>query len=76
MVITATEFKTNFGRYLDMIENEEILITRNGKVVAKVVNPNVSAVDSLSGLLAGKVPDNLDRKSLVDARLEKYEIDD
>ena len=46
MVVTATEFKTNFGKYLAMIKNEDIFISRNGKIVAKIVNPQMSAVDS------------------------------
>ena len=37
MVVTATEFKTNFGKYLELIATEDIFITRNGKTVAKVV---------------------------------------
>ena len=47
MIVTATEFKTNFGKYLDMLTKEDIFITRNGKTVAKVINPQISAVDSL-----------------------------
>ena len=31
MIVTATEFKTNFGKYLDLISKEDIFITRNGK---------------------------------------------
>lgn len=52
MIITATEFKTNFGKYLKLVDKEDIFITRNGKTIAKVVNPNVSALESLRGLLA------------------------
>lgn len=76
MVVTATEFKENFGKYLDMLLSEDIFITRNGKTIAKVVNPNVSAVDAISGILAGKLPDNYDAKALRKERLGKYEIDD
>lgn len=76
MIVTATEFKTNFGKYLELLRSEDIFITRNGKIVAKMVNPNVSAVDSISGLLAGKLPDNFDAKDLREERLEKYAIDD
>ena len=76
MVVTATEFKTNFGKYLDMVLTEDLFITRNGKTVAKVVNPQVSAVDSISGILAGKVPEDLDRKSLREEQFEKYEFND
>lgn len=76
MVVTATEFKTNFGKYLDMLLSEDIFITRNGKTIAKMVNPNVSAVDAISGMLAGKLSDNYDAKALREERLKKYETDD
>ena len=51
MIVTATEFKTNFGKYLDMLTKEDIFITRNGKTIAKVINRQVSAVDSLRGIV-------------------------
>ena len=76
MTVTATEFKTNFGKYLDLLPFEDIFITRNGKPVAKLVNPHVSAVDSISGLLSGKVSADLDGKSLREERLLQYAIDD
>ena len=38
-----------------MLPHEDIFITKNGKTVAKLVNPHVSAVDSISGILTGKV---------------------
>lgn len=73
MQVTATEFKLNFGKYLDMLSTEDIWITRNGKTVAKVINPNVSSVDSISGILEGKVSSDIDRHSLREERLSKYE---
>ena len=76
MIVTATEFKTNFGKYLDMLQSEDIFITRNGKTVAKMVNPNVSAVESISGILAGKLEDDYDAKMLREERLAKYAVDD
>lgn len=76
MIVTATEFKTNFSKYLDLLLSEDIFITRNGKTIAKMVNPNVSAVDSISGMLSGKLPEQYDAKTLREERLEKYEIDD
>ena len=72
MIVTATEFKTNFGKYLDMISKEDIFITRNGKTIAKVVNPQISAVDSLRGMLKD-VPSDIDLDSLREERLSKYE---
>lgn len=76
MVVTATEFKTNFGKYLDLLLSEDIYITRNGKTVAKMVNPNVRAVDTLSGLLAGKLPEDFDAKTLRKERLDRDALDD
>ena len=72
MIVTATEFKTNFGKYLDLITKEDIFITRNGKTIAKVVNPHISAVDSLRGMLKD-VPSDIDLDSLREERLSKYE---
>ena len=72
MIVTATEFKTNFGKYLDMLTKEDIFITRNGKTIAKVINPQVSAVDSLRGMLEN-VPSDIDMDSLREERLSKYE---
>ena len=76
MVVTATEFKVNFGKYLSLLTMEDIYITKNGKTVAKVSNPNVSAVDAISGLLEGKLPEGMDAKALREERLRKYAPDD
>lgn len=51
MTVTATEFKTNFGKYLQMASSEDIYVTRNGRIIAKVTNPHTSALESLRGLL-------------------------
>lgn len=75
MNVTATEFKLNFGKYLDLLRTEDIWITRNGKIVAKMINPNVSSVDLISGVLSGRVSPDIDRHSLREERLSKYEID-
>ena len=72
MIVTETEFKTNFGKYLDMLTKEDIFITRNGKTIAKVINPHFSAVDSLRGILKN-VPSDIDLDSLREERLSKYE---
>lgn len=72
MVVTATEFKANFGKYLELIAKEDVFITRNGKMVAKVVNPQVSAVDSLRGMLKD-ISCDIDTDSLREERLLKYE---
>ena len=72
MIVTATEFKTNLSKYLDMVKNEDIYITRNGKTIAKVINPQISAVDSLRGMLKDALTD-IDLDSLRDEKLLKHE---
>lgn len=55
MSITATEFKMNLGKYLTLSQTEDIYITRNGKVVAKLSNPNQDRVDIAKSLF-GVIP--------------------
>jgi prevent-host-death family protein len=55
MNITSTELKTNLGKYLDLVTTQDIIITRNGRKVAKLVKEEddvLSDVRSLYGLLA------------------------
>jgi hypothetical protein len=39
-------------------------------------NSQISAVDSISGLLTGKISDEIDRKTIREERISKYEIDE
>lgn len=50
--VTATEFKKNLGKYLALINSEEIIITRNGIPVAQVITPkDRSLVTQLTGII-------------------------
>jgi len=56
MVVTATQFKANIGHYLDTISENEVFITKNGKLVAKLSSPTQdkqALLDSLVGITAG-----------------------
>ena len=55
MVVTATQFKTNIGYYLDNVSENDIFITKNGKVVARLSSPvegKQALLDSLIGITA------------------------
>ena len=55
MVITATELKTNIGHYLNAVSENEVFITKNGKVVAKLsshIQDKQALLDSLVGITA------------------------
>ena len=75
MIITATEFKCNLGKYLEMVSTEDVYVTKNGKMIAKLSNPQIKAVDSIKGVLKG-MPEDLDRDQIKGERLTEYESDD
>ena len=58
MSISAAELKSNLGKYLMLAATEDIFITKNGKVVAKLSNPHQDRVDmakSLFGILPADI---------------------
>lgn len=70
MSITATELKNNLGKYLLLSATEDILITKNGKVVAKLVNPYQNRVDTAKSLF-GILPQDADIEKSRAERLSK-----
>ena len=70
MSITATELKMNLSKYLLMAEKEDIYITRNGKVVAKLTNPYQDRVDMAKSLF-GVLPPDITREEAREERLNK-----
>ena len=67
MSITATELKMNLGKYLMLAEKEDVYITKNGKVVAKLTNPFQDRVDMAKSLF-GILPSDI---TLEEARAER-----
>lgn len=67
MSITATELKQNLGKYLLLSAKEDIYITKNGKIVAKLTNPHQNRVDMAKSLF-GILPQDA---SLEDAKEER-----
>ncbi len=68
MSITATELKINLGKYLLLAETEDIYITRNGKVVAKLSNPYQDRVDIAKSLF-GVIPEEASLEQSQEERL-------
>ena len=50
MNITATELKNNLGKYLLLAEKEDIYITKNGKIIAKLTSPFQDKLDVVNDL--------------------------
>lgn len=58
MSITATELKTNLAKYLLLAATEDILISKNGKIIAKLCNPYQEKIDIANSLI-GIIPADL-----------------
>jgi len=57
MQVALSELKINVGKYVDLSENEDIYITRNGKQVAKITGMNRDRVADMKTLFGiAKLP--------------------
>ena len=73
MIITATEFKKNLGKYLELVANEDITITKNGKPIAILARPFDKAElwDTLVGCAGSNSEEEIDVNSIRDERLKR-----
>lgn len=56
--ISVSELKANAGKYLSMVGSQDIFITKNGKLIARLTKAKpdkVKAARSLFGLISGDV---------------------
>ena len=60
----------NLGKYLLLAETEDIYITKNGKVVAKLSNPNQDRV-AIAKSLFGVLPDDVTLEEAREERLDR-----
>ncbi len=70
MSITATELKQNLSKYLLLAATKDVLITRNGKVIAKLSNLNQNRVD-MAKLLFGVIPSDITVEEAKKERLDR-----
>lgn len=70
MIINSTELQNNMGKYLDLAEGQEIIVTRNGTPVARLIGMNES-ISFLSDQLLGILPSNVDEKAIKDERVSR-----
>ena len=70
MSITASELKMNLGKYLQLSATEDIYITKNGKVIAKLSNPFQDRVDLVESLV-GILPKDVTQEEAREERLSR-----
>ncbi len=72
MIISLTEFKSDLDRYLDMVGEEEIILTRDGRNIASIMpspDEREAAIRSLRGIL----PATATLEEAHEERIAKYE---
>ena len=72
MFITTVDFHANMDKYLALIPHEDIFLTVEGKPVAHMVAPKMSAVDHLYGLLKN-APAETTEMDIREERLQRHE---
>ncbi|MGQ9558075.1 MAG: type II toxin-antitoxin system Phd/YefM family antitoxin [Desulfurispora sp.] len=72
MIISSSEFKTNMGRYLSLVDKEDIIITRNGKRVARLIAEKEDKV-ALAKSLIGVLPGTVTREEAKEEKFKRYE---
>lgn len=72
MIITATEFKANLGKYLEIAASQDIFITKNGKNIARLTSPAVNKLALLDDLV-GIIPESqaMDEDTIREERLAR-----
>lgn len=68
MSITATEFKENLGKYLAIAQTEDVYISKNGKIIARLTEPFSTRVDDVRSLF-GIIPDDITPEEAREERL-------
>ena len=59
----------NLGKYLALSESEDVYITKNGKIIAKLTNPYVNRVEEVKTLF-GIIPGEETVEDIKDERLK------
>jgi prevent-host-death family protein len=70
MIVSSTDVQNNFGKYLELADKQEIIITKNGQPVARLLGVR-EAVSFLSDRLVGLVPPDIDEGCAKRERLKR-----
>ena len=70
MIVTLIEAQNNFGRYIELANEQEIIVTKNGSPVARIIGIK-GDTPFLSDKLVGIIPIYVSEKEAKDERLER-----
>ena len=70
--ITATELKSNLGKYLELSKTEDIYVTKNNAVITVLVNPKILAFNEIKRMRDEvKVPKDVDLNKILEEEIMK-----
>ena len=70
MIVSSTDLQNNFDKYLELAAAQEIVITRNGLPVARLLGIK-ETVSFLSDHLVGIIPEDADEENEKAERLAR-----
>jgi len=69
--VNSTEVQNNFGKYLELASGQEIVITKNGTAVARLIGIEIQK-KPLSEQMRGIIPSDVDEKLIKAERLSRH----
>ena len=70
MIVKSTEVQNNFGKYLEIASRQEIVITKNGLPVARLLGMR-DTLSFLADRLVGILPQDVDENEAKSERLAR-----
>lgn len=73
MIVNSTDFQNNVGKFLKIAQEQEIIITKKGRQIVKIVplDEETPITKSLKGFLKNLRDVNLEKSK--EERMKKYE---
>lgn len=50
MIITTSQLKEDIKKYFEIAQTEDVLVTKNGKILVKISNPYQNTLEMVKGL--------------------------
>ena len=70
VIVKSTEVQNNFGKYLEIADRQEIVITKNGLPVARLLGMR-DTLSFLADRLVGIIPNDVDEDEAKSERLTR-----
>ena len=72
MYVSASELKANISHYLTLVNNEDIIVTKNGKKIARIIREDDDLVVMAKSLF-GILPPDISVDEIKGERMKRYE---